>query len=85
MGGYRAARAPTRKGTRLPGGEVVVHQGDEASVRRGDQPGDLFLFLWDIRMFFFLCMAYVMRDCRGFGRVRVGSLFFSAVEYGQRS
>uniref|UniRef100_A0A8R7QIX4 Uncharacterized protein n=1 Tax=Triticum urartu TaxID=4572 RepID=A0A8R7QIX4_TRIUA len=32
-----------------------------------------------IRIFF--CVAYVMRDCRGFGRARVGSLFSSAVEY----
>lgn len=40
----RAARAQTRKATLLPGGEVVVQEGDDASMRRGDQPGDLFLF-----------------------------------------
>lgn len=48
MAWCRAVRAPTRKAMPLPGVEVVVPEADDASVRRGDKPGDLFLFLWDI-------------------------------------
>ncbi|XP_044387467.1 uncharacterized protein [Triticum aestivum] len=73
MAWCRAVRAPTRKAMPLPGVEVVVPEADDASVRRGDKPGDLLLILWDI-CYVFLCMACVVRDCRGFGRARVESM-----------
>ena len=57
----------------VQGGEGADQEADDASVRRGDKPGDLLLILWDIGYFFFR-MACVVRDCRGFGRACVESV-----------
>ena len=54
MAWCRAVRAPTRKAMPLPGVEVVIPEADDASVRRGDQPGDLFLF-YGIYVSLYLC------------------------------